>query len=145
MPQEKNKIAPSPARVVIRGEQSHFMGVLPPPDMLSEYGRVIKDAPERFMALAEAQSAYRMEIERTIIYKGYHHEARAQWLAFTLSCVVILGSFVLIWQGRDIAGTTMVVGNVAALAGVFVYGRLRQSNGQNGKPTLGSSATPSQP
>ncbi len=75
------------------------------------------------MAMAENQSAHRQSLEKARVYADIHNEKLGQWLAFVLALVIFVGGFVLVWQGKSIAGITLLLAEIGTLAGLFVYGK----------------------
>lgn len=111
-------------QVVARVEQ--FSGPLPPPELLERYEQLIPGAAARLLAMAEQQAAHRQAIERVVITTRAKREGRGQWIAAGLALVVLLGAMGLIAIGKNLEGLVAVLAEIAALAGVFVYGRRRQ-------------------
>ena len=79
------------------------------------------------MALAESQSAHRQELEKTVVRANVAAERRAQHSAFFLGVLVITIGGVLIYFDKDVQGLAAILGTLATLAGVFVYGRYQQA------------------
>jgi hypothetical protein len=50
-----------------------------------------------------------------------------QIFGFIIAMTVIVGGFVLIFQGKDLTGISAIIASLVALAGVFVLGRRKQS------------------
>lgn len=48
---------------------------------------------------------------------------QGQIFAFILGLVTIVVGLFLLFQGKDIQGYSLLVGTVATLAGVFIYGK----------------------
>ncbi|MGH7485359.1 MAG: hypothetical protein ACREMY_07095 [bacterium] len=44
-------------------------------------------------------------------------------LAFIIALVVFLGSLAIVWQGKSVAGITVMLAELATLAGLFIYGK----------------------
>ena len=77
--------------------------------------------------MAEVQAAHRRALESRVIAENCVTERRGQVFAFTLTLVVILGGVWLIYHGRDVGGLTAILGALAGLVGVFVYGRRKDA------------------
>lgn len=76
--------------------------------------------------MAEQQSQHRRTLEHAVVTGNVQAEKRGQWLAFVLGVIAIVGGIGLIAAGKDAYGITAIVGALAALSGVFVWGRLRK-------------------
>lgn len=99
-----------------------FAGPIPPPDLLRAYNEIVPEGANRILAMAEAQSAHRIDLEATVI-KGDNR--RANWglgAGFTIGSLILALSFVLVLYGHDTAGTILGTTDLTALVGVFVYG-----------------------
>ena len=125
MPQPNPNASPQNA-AIFRMRQESFSGPLPPPAMLAEYDKVLPGGAERLVKMAESQIAHRQDIERTVIRSNARAQVLGQVFAFILSFCVICGGLFLIYQGESIEGIGTVLTTLAALAGVFVYGRRQQ-------------------
>jgi len=107
-------------------QASQYQSPIPPPEIVAGYERVLPGAAERILAMAERQSAHRLRQEERVVTHNIEREKTGQWMAFAVSLVVIAGGIGLAWTGRSVTGLMMVIGDLAALAGVFVYGRRAQ-------------------
>ena len=105
----------------------HFQGPLPPPQALEQYEAVLPGCAERIVSMAEAQAAHRRALESRVIEGNVAAERRGQVFAFTLALVALVGGVWLIYQGNDAEGLTAIIGALAGLVGVFVYGRRKDA------------------
>lgn len=99
-----------------------FSGPLPPPNVLQRYDEIIPNGADRIVAMAEKQSAHRIDLERTVIHGD---SRRANWgvfCGFTLAVLVIVLSFILILYGHAVAGTILGTLDLVSLISVFIYG-----------------------
>lgn len=103
-----------------------FSGPLPPPDVLEKYNRVLPGLAERIVALTENQSRHRQNLEKTVTAARLRSETLGQMFAFILALVALAGSFWLISLGYSTTGLAVILGEIAALVGAFVYGRRSQ-------------------
>lgn len=65
-----------PGSLVAQQTSIQFTGILPPPQILEEYERILPGTTERFLALAERQAAHRMYLEKRLVESEI---ARANW------------------------------------------------------------------
>jgi uncharacterized membrane protein len=93
---------------------------------LAGYNAVVKDGAERLMQAFEKQQDHRQTLEKTVIQGNVKAETRGQWMGLAVSiCVLILSGYIA-HAGNPAAGGAVAIGDVAALAGVFVYGKHAQ-------------------
>lgn len=95
--------------------------------MLARYEDLIPGSAERIIGMAERQSAHRQELEKQVVGGGVSAEQRGQWMGFVVAMSALGGGFWLISQGQPAWGIALVVADLAAFAGVFVYGRRSQT------------------
>lgn len=95
--------------------------------MLAQYNAVFPGCAERIVAMAEAQSVHRQDLERAVVLGNVAAEKRGQHYAFALGALAIVGGVALIAGGKDVQGLASILGALATLAGVFIYGRHQQA------------------
>lgn len=135
-----------------------WQGSLPPPSMLQQYDDALPGAAERIMRMAEAQENHRIQAENRRIKqddrrieqddrriaqddrrieiegKRVQVESKRGYLGlafgFAISLLLIaIGAYVVVW-GNPWVGVAIIGVDIAAIAGIFVYGtnaRLRAS------------------
>lgn len=104
----------------------HYSGPLPPPQMLEQYNKVVPNGAERIMAMAEKQLDHRHELESVVIKSRAKSERLGTHYAFILAVLFGLGAVYLIKLGQNAAGISVLIGDIIALAGVFIAGRYMQ-------------------
>ena len=77
--------------------------------------------------MAEEQAAHRRALETRVIVENLAAERRGQIFAFALALVAIVIGGGLIYLGKDAGGLTAIVGALASLVAVFVYGRRKDA------------------
>ena len=102
------------------------IGPLPPPEVLHRYEEIVPGAANRILEMAENQSKHRMQLEKNDSRRSFFGLAAG----FFLSLGMIGGAIYLIVKGEAWAAVSLIGINVAALAGVFVYGSRTLSNHQ---------------
>jgi uncharacterized membrane protein len=113
-------------RSEIRRELRFFSGPLPPPDALAEYERIFPGCAKRIVDMADRQSQHRQSLEKRSIFSNTRNETLGQILAAVITLVTISGSIYLAAIGKELTGFGIILTNITALAGVFVYGRYQQ-------------------
>ncbi len=71
--------------------------------------------------MAEDQSAHRRGIESDVVKANIKNERVGMVFAFIIAMTVIVLGSLLVWQGRDTTGLALIIADVTALAGLFVY------------------------
>src|SRR5437016_975506 len=69
---------------------SYRSGMLPEPSELAAYNAIIPNGADRILMMAEAQSAHRIDLERTVVGSQQGQEQRGQW--FGLIIAIFFGS-----------------------------------------------------
>lgn len=106
--------------------QVSFRGPIPPPEILEAYERVLMGSADRILTMAEEQSRHRKRLEEAVVKGGSRNQILGMTLAFMLSLVtIILGGF-LIFHDKNLEGFGLVLADLVALVGVFIYGRRTQ-------------------
>jgi uncharacterized membrane protein len=121
------KTDPSQRRELTTIQMSkEFSGPIPPPETLAHYNTVLPGAAERILAMAEKQQTHRQDLERRVIFSNTRSQTRGTYLGFAIALTAILSGVFLIYIGREVTGIASIIGALAALVGVFVYGKQAQ-------------------
>lgn len=111
-----------------------FMGPLPPPDTLAQYKTVDPTFAERIVsdfeartAMARDQARHRQEIELRVVKGNVFAQKAGLVSAFVPAAGTIGGGVWLAATDHAVGGVSAIVTAIAGLAGVFVYGRQRQT------------------
>lgn len=101
-------------------------GPLPEPSELAVYNQIIPNGADRIMKMAEAQTAHRIEIEKTVIFSQKNQAFRGQ----VFGLIVGLGGLSLAtfaaMNGHDWFGGAIGSGTLVSLVYVFVQSREKQ-------------------
>ncbi len=129
--QSQTVIQPPPPHALVQQwiaaqQVSAYSGPLPPPEMLQKYNEIEPGLVNRIVAMAEAQAHHRQTLEAKVISDRGINERRGALYGFVIALVVVIGSLGLLAAGMKIEGLTGLITTIAALAGVFVYGRRSQ-------------------
>ncbi|MBD5306089.1 MAG: DUF2335 domain-containing protein [Bacteroides sp.] len=91
-------------------------GPLPHPDLLREYDKIIENAPERIMVMAEKQQDSRIEGEK----EDRKAVTRGQWMGLTV-IILILGLVTLfVFTGHETAAYILLGIGVATIVTAFL-------------------------
>ena len=117
----------APASSVLAGESDHyiaasFSGPLPDPATLKAYDIVLPGLAERIVERWETQTDHRMSLEKAVI-EGDNRRANWGLVSATLISLAVLGvSGLLAMHDHETVAAILAGVDIAALAGVFVYG-----------------------
>lgn len=100
---------------------SSFRGPIPPPQLLAEYNKVIPNAAERILTMAESQQNHRQYMEKSVIDADSRQSDRGLILGFVVVMVLGIGGIILIANGHSVEGLAGVLLPISTLAGVFIY------------------------
>jgi uncharacterized membrane protein len=140
-PEEKHEMSGHLVRVAA----SFSYGPLPPPEALERYNQILPGAADRILAMAERQEQHRQEMEGRVIASNVSSQKLGLKLGFVIAMAAIVGGIWLALAGKSGAGLTSIIAALAALVGVFVYGKKHQSRELDEKAkALPSSAAASQ-
>ncbi len=120
-----SNLKPNNNELQIRAQ--HFQGPIPPPEILAKYEEIVPGAAERIIAMAELQGEHRRSLEKVVVNKDIGRATRGQIFAFLIAMTIIIGGFFMIWQGKSLEGMTSIIGAIATLAGVFVFGKVNKN------------------
>jgi len=124
-PAEKNEIT---ARLVqiAASRISSFSGPLPPPEILQKYNEILPGAAERIIKMAESQHEHRLLLEKKVVESNTFSQRVGLILGFVIAMTAIVGGIWLSSSGKSGAGLTSIIAALAALVGVFIYGKIQQ-------------------
>lgn len=108
-----------------------WRGPLPPPDVLRMFGEIDPNFPHRIMDHMEREQQHRHDMERAsldaekeIVVRGHRRDQRVQWMAFVLTLLLIATGVGLTLGGHEAVAFTIFGTTIAAVATVFIVGRL---------------------
>lgn len=102
---------------------SFFRGPLPPPIILKEYEAILPGSANRIVTMAEKQQDHRMELEHAVIHSDIVMERLGLAAGFILAVILIIGSIWLVSKGKELTGLSVLVGAIASLVGIFIFGQ----------------------
>jgi uncharacterized membrane protein len=106
---------------------AEFSGPLPPPEYLAKYEQVLAGSANRIIRMAEQQSSHRQHLEKIAIESNADIQKWGLACAFIIAMTAIVGGIWLSFRGMSGAGLTSIITALAALVGVFVYGKHQQN------------------
>src|SRR5437879_5097709 len=107
-------------------QQYSFSGPLPPPEILEKYNQAMPGLAERIISMAEQQARHRQELEKTVIKSNAFVQKVGPFLGFIVAMTAVAGGTLLVLKGKDAYGLAAIIGALASLAGVFIYGKKKQ-------------------
>jgi uncharacterized membrane protein len=107
--------------------QQHYSGPLPHPDALARYDEIVPGAAERIIRMAEKEMEHRHSTDDQL----NKNAIRATYLGITfafISVLILSGSVIYaLYKGFDTVAASIAVGSIAAVAGVFIFFKSKQS------------------
>jgi uncharacterized membrane protein len=97
-----------------------WAGPIPPPQWLQGYEQIVPGSADRLIVLAEDEAVHRRGVERA---EGFY-KMLSLVFAFILAAVVLGAGIYFVATGRSVAGLTLLVVQVVALAGVLLTRKL---------------------
>ena len=114
-----------------------FTGPLPPPVVLEQYNRILPDAADRIVSMAEREQDHRHKMQEKLIdaqifdVKQERGERRlGQIFGLSIGVVSIVSGSITAVLGAPIAGGVIGSAGVVGLVSVFVLGRREQQDTQ---------------
>lgn len=102
-------------------------GPLPSPAVLARYNDAFPGCAERIVAMTERQLTHRHTLESRVVEGRLAAERSGQRFAFGLVLLAVAVGSGLIAFDKDTAGLTVIVGALACVVAVFVYGRRKEA------------------
>lgn len=88
-----------------------YLGPIPPPDLLAQYGNIAPDLPERIIGWTEQQSKHRQSLERMRTEGSEGRMNRGQWISAAVAFLsLVVAAIVGIYGNPWVAGVIAVVG-----------------------------------
>lgn len=125
-PEEKSEKEARLIRVAAQISRT-FSGPLPPPEILQRYNEIVPGAADRIIKMAESQHHHRQALEKSVVDSNVFSQKIGLGLGFIIAMTAIGGGIWLSAIGRSGSGLIAIIGALAALVGVFVYGKVQQS------------------
>jgi len=113
---EKTDETPQGGRALVHAA---FSGPIPPPELMEGYQRLIPDAPERILSMAEDQSRHRQECEKKQIDAAIKDTRRGQWMGFICAILMLMIVGYLAVNGAQVASSIFGVTGIAAVVIAF--------------------------
>ena len=103
-----------------------FSGPIPPASELAYYEQIIPGLADRIVGMAESNATHRQGMEKAVVVGNIAAQKRGQVFAFILALIVVIVGTVLVYQGKTNAGLWLILGDIVALAAVFLGGKFLQ-------------------
>lgn len=126
MTKKGRQLAQQRQQVLSQARLEYFQGPLPAPDVLIRYNDAVPNGAERILTMAETQANHRQQIERDVVQGNIRAQARAQHYGLIIIMSVLMIGAWLMAEGKDAYGFGAIIGALASLVGVFMWGRYRQ-------------------
>lgn len=90
--------------------QRFWAGALPRPEDFAKYAKVVPDAPERILRMAEKEQDHRITLEGQIVPANNKAGARGQWLGALISLAALILAVLADWLDAPWQVSTALVG-----------------------------------
>ncbi len=121
------------ARGQIYAQAEIFSGPLPPPQILSEYERIVPGSAAKIIEMAVSQSEHRKSLEAKVIGSNVLNSKLGLWFGLIIGLAGISGSVVLGVFGRQWSSGFLGAGTLVSLVSVFVYGSQQRKKERAGR------------
>lgn len=105
-----------------------FSGPLPHPDILERYNRLVPNAAERILTMAEAEQKRRHHLETQIVSARSHVSVASLYVAFFVVMAALIGGIVLVIKDKGISGFGVIIAGLAPIVSAFVYNEYKKSH-----------------
>ena len=96
---------------------------MPSPDVLRDYQQILPDAPERILAMAEADTTARVAIDEKLADAEATGAAQGRVYAASLTILAFIAAFILGMFGHTAIAIAFVSPGLATLVGAMIGGR----------------------
>ena len=107
---------------LVRQAVQQYSGPIPPPEMLEQYNKIIPDAAQRILRMAEEQASHRRDLEKKVISMDSRNST------FGIICALIISMGFLGLAGYALklnqpwtASVISAIG-IGSLVATFIYG-----------------------
>ena len=97
-----------------------YSGAVPPPEMLREFDKIIPNGADRFMKMAEEQSAHRRKIEQKIVESNVKNENLGLVFAFSISIIGLISAAILAYKGNNVGAGVFAIPALGGLVNSFL-------------------------
>ena len=124
--QQEQNISDSKGQVV--QVASAFSGPLPPPNILAQYNKVIPNAAERILQMAEKEGEHRRRMEEKLISSETSQIKIGSIFAFFLGMTALIGGFILAYFDKNIVGIGAIIAGLGTIITAFIAGSKKDKN-----------------
>ncbi len=129
----RRKMVPAAAEEKVEAEKveetgfvaksSELMELLPAPEDLAKYEKVVPGGAERIIELAERQARHARRVESEELAAAVRTTRIRQIMIFVLAAAAGMLGGALLLDGSELAGLIIILVDVVALVGVTIYGK----------------------
>jgi uncharacterized membrane protein len=110
-----------------------FSGPLPPPQVLSDYERIVPGSAAKILNMAVGQSEHRKSLEAKVIDSNITNSRLGLYFGLVIGLVGIIAGTYLGLYDKQIAGGVIGGGSLVSLVGVFIYGSQQRQKERSGR------------
>ena len=109
----------SSGKLVIQEQQ--FSGPIPPPVILEQYSKILPNAPERIIAMAEKQQNHEHQTIDQVVKYQVTLDKIGQKLGFATVIIIMVFGFYALYLGNTIITVASLMIAFAPLAKIFIF------------------------
>ena len=113
-----------------------YRAPLPPPAMLAGYEQALPGSADRIVTMAENQAQHRQTLEMAALHSDIQRSHAGLFMGFIVALAFLGGSVFLIASGKQAAGLTIGLTDIAVVVGMFIYGSLSRRDERRRKAEL---------
>lgn len=119
---------------IIQSKTEIHAGPIPDPDTLERYKDIDEELFKTIVTMAKSQNDHRISIEKQVVSSNLSSQKRGQFFAFILFLITIIGSFSLIYLGKN-WGMIGVISVFISGIGLFLEEKQKQNTSLEKKDT----------
>lgn len=113
-----------------------YSGPIPPPELLERYDQIVPGSAQTIIDQFTKQGDHRMSLEQLVIRADVQRSKWGLIAGFTLAIVTIIGSFYMMYLGKETVGFGGVLVAVGSLVTTFIYGTVSRRKEREEKERL---------
>lgn len=113
-----------------------YSGPIPPPELLAQYEQIVPGSAQQIVDQFVKQGNHRMSLEKMVITSDVRRSWAGLILGAVIALVVLVGSFILVYTGKEVIGIVGIVTALGSLVTTFVVGSRNQRREREEKERL---------
>ena len=105
-----------------------WLGPLPPPDLLSEYEKLLPGSSKRLLEIFEQERQRRVELSGEIAREHARYGQFTELLSFSYAALSLVVAAIFLWNQDEFAGAVFGVGGIATAIAVLLLRSLARQD-----------------